>query len=134
MSGTIPEAAYPLFDDVNFAHVVTVMPDGMPQVTPVWVDRDGGTVLLNTALGRAKAVNLERDPRIALCIVARDNPYTYVQVRGHAALTTEGAAEHIEKLSQKYFGRPYPSWRPGEQRVIIRVTPDIVDYHPPRRR
>jgi PPOX class probable F420-dependent enzyme len=133
MSAEIPEVAWSLFDEPNLAHVATLMPDGSPQSTPVWVERDGNTVLFNTARGRAKPRNLERDPRVAISAHDRDDPYRYAQVRGVAELVDEGATDHIHKLSQKYRGRDYSdNLRPGERRVIVRITPTSVWYKPSR--
>jgi PPOX class probable F420-dependent enzyme len=130
MTATIPAGARPLLDDPNFAHIVTLMPDGMPQTTPVWIDRDGDVVVFNTAKGRAKHRNLERDPRIALSVCAADNPYSYLQVRGRAELVEEGARDHIDKMAQKYIGKErYPFSQPGEERIIVRITPESVDWH-----
>ncbi|MDQ3451489.1 MAG: PPOX class F420-dependent oxidoreductase [Actinomycetota bacterium] len=130
MSEPIPADAYPLLDDRNFAHIVTLMPDGMPQTTPVWIDRDGDVVVFNTAKGRAKHRNLVRDPRIAISVCAADNPYSYLQVRGRAELVDEGADDHIDKMARKYIGKErYPFSQPGEERVIVRVTADAVDFH-----
>jgi PPOX class probable F420-dependent enzyme len=130
MTQKIPAAAHGLLDDVNFAHVVTLMPDGMPQTTPVWIDRDGDVVVFNTAKGRAKHRNLVRDPRIALSVCAADNPYSYLQVRGRAELVEEGAREHIDKMARKYIGKErYPFSQPGEERIIVRITPESVDWH-----
>ena len=134
MSEKIPEAAHPLLDEVTFAHVVTLMPDGMPQTTPVWVTRDGDVAVFNTAAGRAKHRNLVRDPRCALSVTAPDNPYTYLQLRGTVELVEDGAVDGpfgINALSHKYMGRDYPFLQPGEQRLVVRLTPDAVDYHAP---
>ena len=128
MTTRIPEDAYRLIDSANFAHVATLMPDGSPQVTPVWVDRDGDTILLNTAKGRTKHRNIQRDPRVAVSIADTDNPYVYLQVRGRAQLTEDGADEHIDKLANKYMGvEAYPYRTPGEERIIVRITPEAVD-------
>jgi PPOX class probable F420-dependent enzyme len=130
---TIPEAAFPLFDGTNFAHVATVMEDGSPQVSPVWVARDGDqAVVFNTAKGRVKHRNIERNPHIALSVHDQDDPYTYVQVRGRAELVDEGAREHIDEMSRKYFGKEYPleNLRDGEERVIVRVIPESVHHRP----
>jgi PPOX class probable F420-dependent enzyme len=127
MVARIPPDAYALLDAPNLAHVATLMPDGRPQVTPVWVERDGDdTVLFNTAKGRVKHRNLERDPRVALSVHAQDDLYNYLQVRGTAELIEDGAGAHIDRLSNKYLGRDYPFLQPGEQRVIVRVTPETV--------
>ena len=134
MAATIPEPARRLFDEPNFASMATVMPDGMPQVTPVWVERDEDVVVINTAKGRAKHRNLERDPRVAVMVIDGDNPYSYVQVRGHAEFVEEGADESIDGLAKKYLGVDvYPGHNPHEQRIIVRIVPDAVDWHPPHR-
>lgn len=132
MTARIPERAHRLLDEPNFAHVVTLMPDGMPQTTPVWIDRDADAVAFNTAKGRTKHRNLQRDPRVALSVVDRENPYAYLQVRGRAEIVEEGADDHIDKLAGKYLGKDrYPFKQPGEQRVIVRVIPEAVDFHAP---
>jgi PPOX class probable F420-dependent enzyme len=129
MTTRIPEEAYRILDSTNFAHVATLMPDGTPQVTPVWVDRDGDVILINTAKGRLKHRNLERDPRIAISIADQDNPYVYLQVRGRAEFVDEGADSHIDKLASKYMGvEAYPYRTEDEQRVIVRITPEAVDF------
>ncbi|HWC28965.1 MAG TPA: PPOX class F420-dependent oxidoreductase [Dehalococcoidia bacterium] len=111
--------------DKNLAHFVTLMKDGSPQVTPVWVDCDDTHILINTAEGRQKPLNLARDPRVALSVVDADDIYRYIQVRGRVVeVTTEGAFEHISMLGRKYRGDDYVyPQRPGEQRVIIRIEP-----------
>jgi PPOX class probable F420-dependent enzyme len=128
MPARIPEAAFHLFDGRNFAHLVTLMGDGSPQVSPVWVGRDGDhTVVVNTAKGRVKHRNILGDPRVALSIHDQDNPYEYVQVRGRATLSDEDALAHADELARRYFGRDFPTR--DEERVIIRITPDAVDHH-----
>jgi PPOX class probable F420-dependent enzyme len=124
----IPQTHRDLFDKKAFAHLATVGADGAPQVTPVWVDYDGSHVRFNTARGRVKTRNLERNPRIALSVQDPDNPYRYVQVRGRVVEVTEkGADEHIDALAKKYLGQDrYPNRRPGEVRVTVKVAPDAV--------
>ena len=115
-------------DEPNLAIFVTLMKDGSPQVTPVWVDHDGTHVLINTAEGRQKPRNLARDSRVAMSIVDNDNLYKYVQIRGKVVeITRAGAWEHINKLARKYRGADtkYPE-RPGEQRIIIKILPEYV--------
>jgi PPOX class probable F420-dependent enzyme len=110
-----------------FVHVATVMPDGTPQSTPTWVDTDGEHVLLNTAKGRTKYENLRRVPEIAISLVDPQDPYKMLEIRGHAELIDEGADEHIDALAKKYLGKDhYPFRQPGEERVIVRVTPSRV--------
>ena len=117
-----------LLDKKSFAHVATLMPDGSPQVTPVWVDYRDGKVLVNTALGRVKAQNMAHGAKVALSITDPDNPYRYVQVRGTvAAVHVEGAEDHINFLAKKYLGQDkYPFGQPGEQRVICEIEPRSV--------
>ena len=124
----IPESHKDLFLGKNFAHIATLMPGGNPQVTPVWIDLDGEFVVFNTADGRQKARNLDRDGRVALSIHDQANPYRYIQVRGRvASKTTEGADAHIDVLAKKYLGQDtYPNRTPQEQRVIYRIRPEHV--------
>jgi len=112
----------------NFAHVSTLRQDGSVQTAPVWVDVQEGRPVLNTAEGRAWPRNLERDPRVTLTVQNMENPYEYLEVRGHVAERThEGADEHIDALAKKYMGvERYPLRQPGEQRLIIRVEPEHV--------
>ena len=118
-----------LLEAPNFAHFVTLMKDGSPQVTPVWVDYDGEFVIINTAEGRQKPRNLVRDNRVALSVIDQDNPYKYIQVRGKVAeTTTTGARDHIEMLCRKYRGpdAQYPH-RDGEVRVMFKIAPEHVE-------
>ena len=122
----IPQTHLDLFRKKAFAHLATLMPDGKPQVTPVWVDYDGEHVLINTAEGRLKDKNMQRDGRIALSIIDPDNPYRYLEVRGQVAERThQGADAHIDAMAKKYLDQDkYPFRRPGEVRVIYKVTPE----------
>ena len=98
------------------------MPDGSPQVTQTWVDTDGEHVIINTVQGYQKVRNIERDPRVALTVSDAEHPTRYLQVRGSViGMTTEGGAEHIDKLSQKYTGKPYP-WYGGREQVRVILT------------
>ena len=121
----IPESHLDLFKKRAFAHLVTLMPDGQPQVTPVWVDYDGRYIIINTAEDRQKDKNLRRDPRVALSITDPDNPYRYLEVRGRVAeRTRDGADPHIDALARKYLGQDkYPYRQPGEVRVIYKLEP-----------
>lgn len=126
---SIPDSHRDILQGKNFAHVATTMPDGSPQTTPVWIDIEGDTILFNTADGRQKARNLDRDPRIAISVSDAGNPYRYIQVRGKVIdKTTEGADAHIDKLAKKYMGADsYPGRNPAETRVIYRVQPEHVN-------
>lgn len=116
-----------LIEQKNFAHIATLFPDGSPQVTPVWVDLEDGKLRINSVEGRKKVDNLRADPRVSVEINNSENPYEYVEVRGRVVeLRHEGAAEHIEALSQKYFGTPYPFWQDGEQRVTMVIEADRI--------
>lgn len=124
----IPDSHADILRKKAFAQVATIMPDGTPQLTPVWVDYDGEHVLFNTARGRRKDKNLRRDPHVAITVTDPDNPYRYVQVRGEVAEdTTDGADAHIDRLAKKYMGvDEYPNRRPGEKRVIYKIKPEKV--------
>jgi PPOX class probable F420-dependent enzyme len=122
----IPDTHLDLFRKKAFAHLATLMPDGKPQTTPVWVDYDGKYVVINTAQGRQKDKNMQRDGRVALSISDPDNPYRYLEVRGRVAeRTNNGADQHIDAMAKKYLGKDkYPYRQPGEVRVIYKVAPE----------
>jgi len=128
MSHAIPDKYRDLFSKRAFASLATLMPDGRPQVTPVWCDVEDDYVLINSAKGRQKDRNLRRDPRVALAIIDPDNPYRYLEIRGRVVeITEQGAAAHIDKMAKKYLGQDkYPFAAPGEVRVIFKITPDKV--------
>ena len=125
---TLTDEQAQLLQEPNFATVGTLNPDGSPQLTIVWIDWDGEHVLFNTAAGRAKPRNLERDPRASVLVVDRDDGYRWVAIRGVAELTTEGADEHIDKLARKYTGEGWQS-KPGERRLLVRVRPEHVSAY-----
>jgi PPOX class probable F420-dependent enzyme len=131
MSTTVSGRGEQLLKAKNFGHVATLRPDGRIHDVPVWVDVQNGLPTLNTAEGRAWPRNLERDPRVTLTVQNIENPYEYVEIRGHVAERThEGADEHIDALARKYLGADaYPGRQPGERRVIIRVQPEQVFIH-----
>jgi PPOX class probable F420-dependent enzyme len=126
MAATIPQQYLDLFRKKAFAHLATIMPDGRPQVTPVWCDFDGTFVQINSAKGRVKDRNMRRDPRVTLAIQDPDNPYRYLEVRGRVVeVTEEGADAHIDRLAKKYLGvDKYPNRREGEVRVIYKIQPE----------
>ncbi len=131
MTATIDDRTLELLRAPNFCQVATLRRDGTAHVTPVWVDEQDGRVVLNTADGRAWPANLKRDARVTLSVQNKDNPYEYVQIRGHEAERThEGADEHIDQMAKKYLGQDrYPYRQPGEQRLIIRIDPEKVSLH-----
>jgi PPOX class probable F420-dependent enzyme len=126
---TIPATHADLLKEKKaFANFATLNADGSPQVTPVWVDFDGSHVLVNTAKGRVKTKNLEREPRVALSITDPENPYRYLGIQGRVTEMTEsGADAHIDKMAKKYMGKDtYPFRAPGEVRVIVKIAPEKV--------
>jgi PPOX class probable F420-dependent enzyme len=112
----------------NFASIATIMPDGSPHVSVVWVDSDDKHLIINTAEGRVKTNNLRKDPRVAATIVNSENPYQQVMIRGRVAdVTQNGADEHIDEMAKKYLGvDKYPYRARGEQRVIVKIVPEKV--------
>jgi PPOX class probable F420-dependent enzyme len=107
MSENIPEKYADLLEKPAFGNLGTLMKDGSPQVTPVWVDYDGKHVRINSALGRVKDKNIRRDPRVSISLQDPANPYRYLEIRGRVVeITQNGADAHIDKLSQKYLGKP----------------------------
>jgi PPOX class probable F420-dependent enzyme len=125
MSAKLTPNAIRLIEGKNFAYLATLMPDGSPQVTPVWIDREGDVILVNTAVGRVKQKNTARDNRVAISIANQDSPYEKVVIRGRViAQTFEGAEAHIDKLAMKYTGaKKYQRSRPDEKRIIIKIEP-----------
>ena len=122
----IPDKFLDLVKDKKaFANLATLMPDGTPQVTPIWFDYSDGVIHLNTASGRVKAQNMQEGANVALSIMDPDNPYRYVQIRGHVVNTTkDGADKQIDAISHKYLGKDYPFRRPGEERISVDVAID----------
>ena len=124
MSESFPDKYRDIFDKKSFGSFTTLMPDGSPQTTPVWVDYRDGDVWVNSAEGRQKDKNVRRDPRVALAIIDPDNAYRYVEVRGRVhEITRDGADAHIDAMAKKYLGQDkYPFRQPGEQRVIYKIA------------
>ncbi|MBI4454277.1 MAG: PPOX class F420-dependent oxidoreductase [Acidobacteria bacterium] len=125
-NGKIPKKFLDLFHKRAFASLATLMPDGHPQVTPVWCDFDGTYVWVNSARGRQKDRNMRRDPRVALSLMDPDNPYRYLEVRGRVVeITEEGASEHINRMAKKYLGVDrYPYAQAKEVRVVYKILPE----------
>ena len=128
MANKIPDQYKDLFSKVAFANLATLMPDGRPQVSPVWCDYDGSSIWVNSAKGRVKDKNMRRNKQVALSIQDPDNAYRHLDVQGEVTeITEQGADAHIDKLAKKYLGADkYPYAKPGEVRVIYRVQPDKV--------
>ncbi|GAA2362663.1 MULTISPECIES: PPOX class F420-dependent oxidoreductase [Streptomyces] len=119
-----------ILDTPVFVTVGTIQADGSPQLSPVWVKRDGDELLISTTMGRQKQKNLDRDPRVSVVVQPADAPYTYAEIRGTATYTTEGANELIDELSLKYTGKKYAEFNPASaedaQRIAVRITPRKV--------
>jgi PPOX class probable F420-dependent enzyme len=110
----------------TFATVATVMADGSPEATLVWIETDGTYIYFNTAMHRLKARNLQRDPRVAIVVYDCNEPYSEVlAIRGRVEMILEGADDHIDKLSRMYEGKPF-TFRAAETRVIVKVTPERI--------
>src|SRR5579863_1904922 len=127
---TIPDQFLDLLQQKKaFASLATIMPDGTPQVTPVWFDYEGGAIRVNTAKGRVKARNMKEGAPVALSIMDPDNAYRYLQIRGRVRrVVEEGADRHIDSLARKYLGKDkYPFARPGEVRVMYEIEPRAVN-------
>jgi PPOX class probable F420-dependent enzyme len=116
----IPKEFHDLLADEtkSFVFLATSMADGSPQVTPVWFNTTGEYILINSAKGRTKDLNMRARPQVALAIADPKDPYRYIQIRGQVvAITEEGAREHINALSTKYTGNPVYPGNPDEVRV-----------------
>jgi PPOX class probable F420-dependent enzyme len=124
----LPEGLVALLRQPSLCFVTTLMPDGAPQITQTWVDTDGEHVLINTVQGFQKVKNVERDPRVAVSISDPSRSSRYYAVRGRVVnVTTDGGAEHIEALAQRYSGAPYPWYGGRDQiRVILAVAADKI--------
>jgi len=128
MAASIPSEFLDLFQKRAFANLATVMPDGSPQVSPVWIMLDGDYLIVNTARGRQKDRNMRRSARVAISIQDPDNPYRYLLVRGRVAEVTEAGADAvIDALAKKYLGADtYPYRRADEVRVTYKIEPEHV--------
>ena len=119
------EEAIEIIEGKNFAYLATSMADGSPHVAPVWIDRDGDTLLINTVPGRVKQKNISRDPRDTISMTQEKNPYRHLFIRGSVIeQTKQGAWDHIDRLSRKYLGKDYP-WN-DRNRIILRIKPEYV--------
>ncbi|HET6857888.1 MAG TPA: PPOX class F420-dependent oxidoreductase [Streptomyces sp.] len=126
MAAELSDKLKALLDTPVFINVATIQPDGSPQVSPVWVKRDGDEVLFSTTLGRRKEKNLRRDPRVTALLQPFDSPYDYAEIRGSVEMTTDGGQELIDELSLKYTGKKYAEFNPSSvndsERVVVRVS------------
>jgi len=128
VADVLSEKARALITRPVLASLATLNPDGSPQITPLWVDLDGDDVVFNTAQGRKKARNLERDSRVAVTVIDPDDQYNVVAFRGTVTeVTTDGADAHIDSLAKKYLGvDTYPMRREGEVRIRVTVRTDHI--------
>ncbi len=125
---SIPEKVRDLFERPIVSVLATLMADGQPQLTPVWCDYDGKYVRINTARGRQKDRNMTKRARVTMLLMDPQNPYHWVEVRGHIVETTEaGAREHIDQLARKYTGKDYVYQQPDQVRVMYKIEPDKVN-------
>ncbi|MEU3419538.1 MULTISPECIES: PPOX class F420-dependent oxidoreductase [Streptomyces] len=130
MSAALSDRLKSLLDGKVFIVVGTLQPDGSPQMSPVWVKRDGEHLLFSTTVDRRKKLNLDRDPRVTVVVMNPDQPYEYAEIRGTAELTTTGGQSLIDDLSLKYTGKKYAEFNPESaqdaERVVVRITPRKV--------
>lgn len=121
----IPDDLVDILEANGFAHVATIGPDGEPQTNPVWYDWDGETIAISQTPDKQKYVNLQRDNRVAVSILDPDNPYRYLEVRGTVtSIEPDEDYAFIHGLANSYMGQDYPYLQEGEERVILRITPE----------
>jgi PPOX class probable F420-dependent enzyme len=130
MTALLDDKARALIDGTNAATVATLNPDGRPQTSVVFVGRDGDAVLFSTIKGRRKTRNMTRDPRISLLVVDASNKGSYVEVRGTVQITDDPEKTLLTRMYEKYLGTPPPP-EPDAERVIVRLTPEMVYRFPP---
>ncbi|WP_137724523.1 PPOX class F420-dependent oxidoreductase [Prescottella subtropica] len=124
---SLPEATAALIDAPEFATLATVEPDGHPQLSVVWLDRDGDDILVSTVRGRRKTDNLLRDPRATVLVYPASGPYSYVEIRGTVTVTDDPGGSLIHTLARKYTGAErWEQDTPDTPRVIVRLTPSKV--------
>jgi PPOX class probable F420-dependent enzyme len=129
----IPDEANHLLEGKHFAHVATINSDGTPQVSAVWIGRDGDLVTFNTAEGRIKTNNLHANPAVAISITNEENPYENLIIQGKVVeMTEDGADEDIDALAKRYLDADsYPFRQPGEERVLVKIEPEKVNHTNP---
>ena len=130
MPAALSDRLKSLLDGPVFIVVGTIQPDGSPQLSPVWVKRDGDQILFSTTVDRRKKKNMDRDPRVSVVVQDPEMPYLYGEIRGTAESTTDGADDLIDELSVKYTGKKYAEFNPASvddaDRVVVRITPEKV--------
>ncbi|HKG44640.1 MAG TPA: PPOX class F420-dependent oxidoreductase [Gaiellaceae bacterium] len=129
-TGTLTDSQREFLEQPFYGTVTTLRSDGTPHTTVVWIDVDDEGVMFNTAGGRAKPRNLQRDPRLSLNVIDPNDGYRWISIDGRAELRTDGADAQIDKLAKKYLGEDEYPWRkPDEQRIIVRIRPEHVEAH-----
>ncbi|MFJ9735829.1 PPOX class F420-dependent oxidoreductase [Streptomyces sp. NPDC101171] len=130
MPAALSDRLKSLLDGPVFIVVGTIQPDGSPQLSPVWVKRDGDQILFSTTVDRRKKKNMDRDARVSVVVQDPEMPYVYGEIRGTAEFTTDGADDLIDELSVKYTGKRYAEFNPASaddaDRVVVRITPEKV--------
>ncbi|GAA1015247.1 pyridoxamine 5'-phosphate oxidase [Streptomyces sp. F-3] len=130
MPAALSDRIRSLLDSPVFVVLGTIQPDGSPQLSPVWVKRDGDDLLISTTVDRRKKLNVDRDPRVSVVLLDPESPYEYAEIRGTAEVTTQGARELIDELSLKYTGKKYAEFNPSSvqdaERVVLRIRPQKV--------
>ena len=124
----IPEAVTPWLDGSEFATIATNLPNGWPHLSVVWIERDGDEILVSTVRGRRKHLNIEADPKVSLLVYPKDNPYSYVEIRGTASMTETGGRELIDRLARRYTGAERYAFDDGTDnvRVVVRIRPEKI--------
>lgn len=129
MAKPLPPDVRTLLEEPNFVHLATLMPDGSPQSVPVWVDVEGDRIVIATGEGSLKAKNTKRDPRVALSVVAMDNPYREAQLRGRVAeRRPDRNLEIMDRISRKYTGKEFPMRANPDQRVVLVIEVERARY------
>jgi len=129
MAERVPDSHLDLFEKRAYCFLATLMPDGGPHVTPVWVDYDGEHILINSSAAYLKSSNMAARAQVGMTIQDPDSPFRYLSIRGRVVAIVEeadGAREHINKMSLKYDGEPIYEGRPGETRRLFKILPDRV--------
>ena len=124
----LPKGLRALLELPSTCYLATLMRDGSPHVTQTWVDTDGRNILINTVAGFQKVRNVARDPRVCVTVSDHERPTRYFSVRGRVLdVTSDGAAEHIEKLAWRYLGKPYPRFGgDNQQRLLMTIEPHKI--------
>lgn len=128
MTASIPPEAFAIFDAPEFATIATINPNGFPQQSVVWVERDGNDLLVSTIKGRRKYLNMVANPKVSVLVYPKGNPYSYVEVRGTVTMVDEGGRELIDRLNQAYTGTGRYTGDDGTDnvRVVCRISPEKV--------